>query len=214
MHQLMFVGMLKPQRRLADDFARRTNPKRTARGHPRADELLQVDAVDELHDQEMHAAGLARVVGLDDVRMAQPSDRLHLPPETADRLGIIEKPMGKDFQGNDLVEIDLPGLVDNAHAAMAQFLQQFVVAQATRFDGSPEYGLDQVGTLGESDAILFKLEKIAAPLAEIEFDFQQFPEQAISVAGGGFEQDLFNQGGLACLARLLELVACLVDAAG
>ena len=183
-------------------------------GRAHADELLQVDAVDELHHQEMDAAGLARVVGPHDVRMIQPSDRLHLAAETADRLGIVQVTMGKDFQGDRLVEIDLPGLVDDAHAAAAQFLQQFVVAQAARLDDAAEDALDQVGALGKSAAILFQLQKVAAPLAEVEFDLQQFPQQAVALAGRGLEQNLFDQRRLARLAGLLELVAHLVDAAG
>ena len=197
MHQLMFVGVLKPQCRLADDLARRADAKRTAGRHVHADELLQVDAVDELHHQEMDAAGLARVVGPHDVRMIQSSDRLHLAAEAADRLGIIQVAMGKDFQGDRLVEIDLPGLVDDAHAAVAQFLQQFVVAQAARFDDPAENALDQLGAFGKSAAILFQLQKGPAALAEVEFDLQQFrPAGGRARRAGAWSKTSSISGGL------------------
>ena len=77
-----------------------------------------------------------------------------------------------------------------------------------------EDALDQVGALGKSAAILFQLQEGAAPLAEVEFDFQQFRQQAVALAGGRLEQNLFDQRRLARLAGLLELVAHLVDAAG
>ncbi len=214
MHQLMFVGMLEPQGRLADDLAGRSHSQGTARRRANADELLQIDAVDELHHQKLDAAGLARVVSPHDVRMIQPSDRLHLAAEAGDRLIVVQITMGKDFQGHRLVEEDLPSLVDDTHAAAAQFLQQFVVAQAARFDDPAKDALDQVRALGKSAAVLFKLQKGPAALAEVQFDLQQFPQQAVALAGRGLEQDLFDQRGIARLARLLELVAHLVDAAG
>ena len=214
MHQLMFVGVLQPQRRLADDLARRADPQRAAQRRAGGDELLQVDAVDELHHQEMDAAGLARVVGPHDVRMVQPADRLHLATEAADRLGIVQVAVGKDLEGDGLIEIDLPGLVDDAHAAVAQFLQQFVVAQAARFYDPPEDALDQLRALGKSAAILLQLHEGPAPLAEVELDLQQFPQQAVALAGRGLEQYLFDQRGLARLACPFELVAHLVDPSG
>ena len=71
-----------------------------------------------------------------------------------------------------------------------------------------------VGAFGKSAAILFQLQKGPAPLAEVEFDLQQFPQQPIALAGRGLEQNLLDQRRFAGLARLFELVAHLVDAAG
>ena len=106
--------------------------------------------------------------------------------------------MRKDFQGNRLVEIDLAGFVDDAHATAAQFLQQFVITQATRLDRSAENALDQVGALGESAAILIQLEESTAPLTEVEFDFQQFCQEGGHARWGAIEGESL-QSGEACL---------------
>ncbi len=188
MHQLMFVGMLQAQGRLADDLARRTSPQRPARRPAHADELLQVDAVDELHDQELDAARLAGVKGPHDVRMIQSSDRLHLAAETAQRLGIIKVTVRQDLQGDRLVEIDLAGLVDDAHAAATEFLQQFVVAQPAGLDDPAEDAFNQIGAFRKAAAVLFHLQECPAPLAKVEFDLQQFREQTVLLARGGLEQ--------------------------
>ena len=42
-----------------------------------------------------------------------------------------EGPRRKEFEGHQSVEADLPGSVDDAHAAMTDFLEQLVVAEAS-----------------------------------------------------------------------------------
>ena len=194
MHQLMFVGVLQAQRRLADDLACRADAQRAARRLGHADELLQIDAIDVLHRQEMDPAGLARVVGPHDVRMIQPADRLHLATEAADGLGIVQVAVGQDLQGHDLVEVDLPGLVDDAHAAVADFLQQFVVAQAAGLDDPAEDAFDQFGAFGKSAAIIFHLQEVPERWRKSSSISSNSPSSRSRSLGRGLEQDLFDQG--------------------
>ena len=79
------------------------------------------------------AVVFADLEDLHDVRMLQAGDRLGLGAE-AGHVPFAGVFTGQDhLQGHEAVELALPGLVDDAHTAAAQFLQQFVVADVTDF---------------------------------------------------------------------------------
>ena len=123
--QPVLVGVLQPEGRLPDQLAGVGDRQRPAVLH----QLIEVQAVDEFHHQELRAVDLAGVECADDVRMVNRADDLHLALEAGDGLRVIEQPLRQDFQGHGLVELDVPGPIDRAHAAFAQLLEQFVVAQ-------------------------------------------------------------------------------------
>ncbi len=214
MNQLMLMGMLQAEGSLADDFTRRADAHGAARRRTDANEALQVDAIDIFHHQEMDAARLAGVVSSDDVRMAERADRLHLSKEAANSLRVVQVAVRQDFDGNDLVEIDLPCFVNHAHAAAAKFLLQLVVAQPAGFYGAVEDRVDKLRIFGKADAVIFHLHERLRPLAEVEFNFQQFAQQPVAFFRRGSQQVFLDHRRLARAASLLELVARTVDARG
>ena len=55
--------------------------------------------------------------------------------EADDRPWVLRPPMRKNLQGDDPIETALPGLVDRAHAAAAEPLDQLILAQLLRQEG-------------------------------------------------------------------------------
>ena len=77
-------------------------------------------------------AGIGCTSEGDGVRVLEPGDglRLNAEPGPVCRAGVAA---GEDhLQGNGAVEAPLPGAVHDAHAAPADLLQQFIVAEGTR----------------------------------------------------------------------------------
>ncbi len=91
-----------------------------------AELLVEAAAAHVLQREERQAAVLADVVNLDDVRVPQPGDRQRLAPEALELLRGGVRPGEDHLQGDDAVQAPLPGLVDDAHAAAAQLLQNVV----------------------------------------------------------------------------------------
>ena len=69
---------------------------------------------------------LADLVDLDDVGVLQAGDGLGLGPEAAGGLGPGVLAGQDHLEGDEAVEPDLPGLVDDAHAAAAQLAEDLV----------------------------------------------------------------------------------------
>jgi len=67
----------------------------------------------------------------DDAGMRQLGRGLGLAVETLDLLGSGELAALDHLQSNDAIELLLPGLVDDAHPAPINLLQQLVVAEGT-----------------------------------------------------------------------------------
>ena len=82
--------------------------------------------VDELQREERQAVVLADLVDLDDVGVLQPGDRLGLGAEAGQLAGPAWPPARIIFRATTPVEADLPGLVDDAHAAAAQLAEDLV----------------------------------------------------------------------------------------
>ncbi len=135
-----FVSVPQAVGHLADVFAGDGNGQRPVLRH----EALQVYALDELHDQI--AQRLARFVGdrdfpsvegLDDVGVAQRGQGLHLAGEALHEDGVAVALGGQHLEGHGPFHVDVFGLVDHAHAAAAEPVEDAVVAQhqAERFAG-------------------------------------------------------------------------------
>ena len=83
----------------------------------------------ELHAEVALAVVLADLVDRDDARVIEQRDGLGLVLEPA-QLGVVGQHAGLDhLEGDGPVEADLPGLVDDAHAAAAQLFLNLVVAE-------------------------------------------------------------------------------------
>ena len=79
----------------------------------------------------MQAAGLACVVGADDIRVVQSSDGPHLSLEPRHGAAIFHQAGVEHFERHGLVELGVKGPVDDAHAPLAQRLQQLVITHST-----------------------------------------------------------------------------------
>ena len=126
--QPALVGRTKADRNLADDLAGVGHGQRA----DAIDDFRQVEPLDVLHDQVVAALGLAGIHGADDVRMVELPDSLHFPLETGDPLRILGQAGEENLDGDKLLELLVPGLIDGAHASLAQLFEQFVFAEAAR----------------------------------------------------------------------------------
>ncbi len=93
------------------------------------DELRQGLAVDELHGEEARSLGLVDGEDGDDVGMAQGGDGLGLALEEGPPLGVGDGAAGQELDGHVAVELEVAGLPDDAHAALAELLDEAVVAE-------------------------------------------------------------------------------------
>ena len=121
MHDAALVGGVHGA---GQGFDQRGGVARRQRG---AVELLrQAAAVDVFQREVRQAFVLADFVDLHDVRVLQARDGFGFGAESSPlvRRGVLA---GQDhLQGDDAVERDLPGLVDDAHAAAAELAEDFV----------------------------------------------------------------------------------------
>ncbi len=129
----------------------------------------------------MCAVGLAGVVSANDIRMFQGPDRLHLPFESGYGLRFVKIPLGQHFQSHGLVQVDLPCFVDDAHAAVAEYLLKLVVAKAEAFHDATEDRFDPIAQFGEPAEILFGAQKVPRALPVLQFDLQQLAEHTVAL---------------------------------
>jgi len=91
--------------------------------------LLEVNAPDQFHRDEVNAAGLAEMISLNDVGVDQVGDELGFADEVLDELFLVGVVLADDFDGDTLDEIAgavLLGLIDDAHAAFENFADDVV----------------------------------------------------------------------------------------
>ena len=91
-------------------------------------EFRQRLAADVLHAEEAGAVGLADVVNLDDVRVRELGGGVGLAGEPGDEHRVGRPPLAHHLEGDVAVERELPGEVDRAHAAAAEFAFDRVAA--------------------------------------------------------------------------------------
>jgi hypothetical protein len=95
--------------------------------------LSQTATRHELQDEIRPARGLADVVDLNNVRMLQASDHLGFGAETGQVLR-ADVGSGQDhLHRHRALQGELPGLIDDAHAAAAQLPQHFVAGHGRQF---------------------------------------------------------------------------------
>ncbi len=97
------------------------------------EEVLELLALDELHDDVGDVALLAEVVHLDDVRMVQPRDRLRLAHEPHrilfGRRLVVEVALEDGLDRDFAIEPRVQALVDDAHRTLAEHAGEVVPAQ-------------------------------------------------------------------------------------
>ena len=91
------------------------------------DAMLQRHPVQKLHGDKRLAVLLANVVNGADVGMIQGGCRLGFALETGQGLRVAGNFRGQKFEGNETVQAGVFGLVNHAHAATAQLLENAVV---------------------------------------------------------------------------------------
>src|SRR5213593_1729859 len=90
--------------------------------------VRQAAAGDVLDDHVRRALELAEVVDVDDVRVAEPGDRLGLVPEAGDRARIGGDRL-HDLDRARSLELRVIGAVHHAHRALAYEVLDLVLAQ-------------------------------------------------------------------------------------
>ena len=100
------------------------------------DDVVERAPFDALHRVEPRPGLLAHPVHRDDVRVVEPSGRVRLAPEALDRLRVERHRRVEDLQRDAAPHRRLLGLVDDAHAAAADFASEHEVAEATPVRGT------------------------------------------------------------------------------
>ena len=120
MDDALVVGELQ---RLAN--LRHDGQRLLRRDLPRLQQLAQVHAVHEFHQQVIEPVRLAEVVDRDDVRVVQPGQRLGLARNRSANFGSASCLRRQDLQRHQPVQLGLAGLVNHAHAAAAEAFEDF-----------------------------------------------------------------------------------------
>ena len=114
---------------IADDQAARLDPVVFAGRH-------EVAAGQQLHAEEQATVGqLAEVEDLDDVLRAGAGRRLRLVAEHLRRVAALAQLRAQDLQRHPPLDVDVLGLVDHPHPALAQPAQQAVAGPGDRLAG-------------------------------------------------------------------------------
>jgi hypothetical protein len=104
--------------------------KEPVEGHPLGrDQVREWPAFDQLHGQERYAVGLLDGVDRDDVGMIERGHGPGLALESVPAIGILVELRWKDLEGDCSPQLRVFGGVDLAHAALAQPLQDPIVAE-------------------------------------------------------------------------------------
>ena len=88
--------------------------------------LCQIAAVDKLHGEVGLAVLVAHVMDLNDVRMPQACDGFRFPHEAFSIGGTAVGAAEQHLQGDDAVEAQVSGLVNDAHAAATKYLLELI----------------------------------------------------------------------------------------
>ena len=97
-----------------------------------AQQLAQAHPVHVLHQEIVNPVRLAELVERDDVRMIQPGQRLGLAGEPFGERRVLPDAGRQDLEGDQAVEFLLAGLIDGAHAALADQFQDFQLGEERR----------------------------------------------------------------------------------
>ena len=125
-HHAVAVGVVEPERRLADDVQRRVDPQHAAV----AQQLGARGTVDQLHHDEVLARGVveAEVVHLHDVGVHEPRRREGLPAEARDEGLVLGQVLRQQLDRHLPLEARVEGAVDGRHAADPQAALEAIAA--------------------------------------------------------------------------------------
>jgi hypothetical protein len=87
--------------------------------------LTKVDAVDKFHEQVKKAPGLAEVMDGNDVRMIEAGEDASFTIEPLGKGGIGSEGLREKLESHHAVELGLTGLIDDAHAALSDEIEDF-----------------------------------------------------------------------------------------
>ena len=140
MDQAALVGMLQAERRLSNVMG----GSDWVHGPVFADNLLQIRAVHVLHDQKVQLAVLVDVMGADDVRMVERSDRLSFLIEPVQEPAAFSQRNGQDLDRDAAAQGLVLCQIDDAHASKSQPFQNLVFAngKAAPFAAKKLLGLE------------------------------------------------------------------------
>ena len=135
MHDALAVGLGQAAAHLRQQLERLAD----GQGTLLLDDRGEGDAGHVLHDDEGRAGALveARVVHGHHARMGQPGRGAGLAPEALEELGLQlgrgQQRPGDGLHGHQPVQLRVVGLVDRAHGALAEQLQDAVAAELGRW---------------------------------------------------------------------------------
>src|SRR5581483_8365304 len=92
-----------------------------------ADFVLQALAFQEFHDEERTLLVLADFVDGADVRVIERRCGARFPQKTFKRLGIVDKFVRQEFQGDAAAQLEIFRFIDDSHAAASELSQDSVV---------------------------------------------------------------------------------------
>ncbi len=115
-----------------EHLARRQTPGR--------DELREGLPRDVLGDDEVDAALGPDLVNCEDVRVGEGRGGPRLPGEALAPVRIGGFPGGEDLHGDETPETGIPRLVDDAHASLADLLDELVVRQSVHLGSASILG--------------------------------------------------------------------------
>ncbi len=125
-------------------------------------------AFEQPHAEVLDAVVLTDFIERHDVGVVQVGGGLRLDAEPLDEFGRGQAAGQDHLEGDKTVQTDLPGLVDHAHGAAGDFLDQFVIAEIAqggaggrRSHGLPEQAL---GTQAGRGVMLQRLAALRALL--------------------------------------------------
>ena len=111
--------------------------RRAARLGGAAQAVGEASPLEPFERHEGAAVGLAEIIDLDDVGMAEAGDGLGLDQEPGALLRPGVLPFADHLQGDDPVEPAVPRPVDDAHAAPGDLTEQFVITDRAQSVGTP-----------------------------------------------------------------------------
>src|ERR1700686_2037409 len=98
---------------------------------PPANAMLKRQAVQKLHGQEEMTVFLPNLMDRANIRMIKGGSRTSFAAETFQCLGILRDIVGEKLKGDKSAQRDVFGLVNHAHTAAAEFLDDAVVRNST-----------------------------------------------------------------------------------
>ena len=88
--------------------------------------IIEIAAFEQLQGDERQAVHFTDVIDLQDVRMPEPGDRLGLDAEACQVIHPHLAPADDHLEGDESIQAQLPGLVNDAHAPLAELPHDLV----------------------------------------------------------------------------------------